>query len=85
MESRGTHYHKVAANMSDTIIKNKKEKTCILIDVSALVDRNIMPTKAEKKLKYEYSNRVNVEREMYDYTSNNWSHHNSNTRFKEKF
>jgi len=26
-----------------------------------------------------------VERGMYDYTGNNWSHHNSNKRFKENF
>ena len=28
---------------------------------------------------------ANVEHEMYDYTSSNWSHWNSNKRFKEKF
>jgi hypothetical protein len=26
---------------------------------------------------------MNVEHEMYDYTGNNWSHQNSNKRFKE--
>ena len=29
--------------------------------------------------------KTNVEPEMYDYTSNNWSHWNSNEKFKEKF
>jgi uncharacterized membrane protein YcgQ (UPF0703/DUF1980 family) len=28
---------------------------------------------------------TNVEPEMYDYTSNNWSHWNSNEKLKEKF
>jgi len=32
-----------------------------------------------------YSDTTNVEPEMLDYTSNNWSHRNSNKRFKEKF
>ena len=31
------------------------------------------------------TNRTNVEPEMYDYTSNNWSHWNSNEKLKEKF
>jgi len=30
-------------------------------------------------------NTSNVEPEMYDYTSNNWSHWNSNEKLKEKF
>jgi hypothetical protein len=35
----------------------------------------------------EFRNRdtTNVEPEMYDYTSNNWSHWNSNEKLKEKF
>jgi len=32
----------VAANRPDTIIKNKKEKTCTLINVAILADRNIV-------------------------------------------
>jgi hypothetical protein len=30
-------------------------------------------------------NTTNVEPEMYDYTSNNWSHWNDNEKLKEKF
>jgi hypothetical protein len=37
----------VTANRSDIIIKNKKEKTCTVID------RNVVQKEAEKKLKYE--------------------------------
>jgi hypothetical protein len=34
------------------IIKNKKEKTCTLIDVAIPADRNVVQNEAEKKLKY---------------------------------
>jgi hypothetical protein len=39
----------VTANRQDIIIKNKKEKTFTLIDVSIPADRNVV----EKKLKYK--------------------------------
>jgi hypothetical protein len=32
-----------------------------------------------------YRDALNVEHEMYDFTSNKWSHWNNNKRFKEKF
>jgi len=32
-------------------MKNKKEKTCTLIDVAILADRNVVHKEAEKKLK----------------------------------
>ena len=41
----------VTANRSDIIIKNKKEKTCTLIDVAIPADRNVVQKEAEKKLK----------------------------------
>jgi hypothetical protein len=43
----------VTANRPDVIIKNKKGKTCTLIDVAIPADRNVVQKKAEKKLKYE--------------------------------
>jgi len=43
----------VIANRPDVIIKNKKEKTCTLIDVAILADRNVVQKEAEKKLKYK--------------------------------
>jgi hypothetical protein len=69
------------ANRPDTIIKNTKEKTCTLIYVSIPVDR-----KEAEKLKYKSLGieTTNVEPEMYDYTSYNWSHWNSNEKLKEK-
>ena len=33
----------------------------------------------------KYRDTTNEEPEMYDYTSNNWSHWNSNEKLKEKF
>jgi len=43
----------VTANRPDIIIKNKKEKTCTLIDVATPADRNAVQKEAEKKLKYK--------------------------------
>jgi hypothetical protein len=43
----------VTANRPDIIFKNKKEKTCTLIDVAIPADRNVVQKKAEKKLKYK--------------------------------
>ena len=40
----------VTANRPDMIIKNEKEKTCILIDVAIPADRNVTQKEAEKKL-----------------------------------
>jgi len=40
----------------------------------------------EVKMEYfRYRDTTNVEPEMYDYTSNNWSHWNSKEKLKEKF
>jgi hypothetical protein len=41
------------ANGPDIIIKKKKEKTCIRIDVVVPGDGNVIQKKAEKKLKYK--------------------------------
>ena len=43
----------VTANRPDIIIKNKKEKTCTVIDVAIPADRNVVQKEAEKKLKYK--------------------------------
>ena len=41
----------VTANRPHIIIKNKKEKTCTLIDVAIPEDRNVVQKEAEKELK----------------------------------
>ena len=43
----------VTANRPDIMIKYKKEKTCTLLDVAILADRNVVQKEAEKKLKYK--------------------------------
>jgi hypothetical protein len=43
----------VLANRSDIIIKNKKDKICLLIDVAIPSDRNVIQKECEKRLKYK--------------------------------
>jgi len=38
----------VTANRPDIIIKNKKEKTCTLIDVAISADRNVVKRKRKR-------------------------------------
>jgi len=42
----------VTANRPVRIIKKRKDKTCILIDVAIPADRNVVQNEKEKKLKY---------------------------------
>jgi hypothetical protein len=39
--------------MPDIIIKNMKDKICLLIDVAIPSDRNVIQKESEKKLKYK--------------------------------
>ena len=74
--------------MPDIIIKNKKEKTCTLIDLAIPADRNVVQKGSGKEVKIQefvYRDATNVEPEMYDCTGNNWSHWNGNGKVKEKF
>jgi hypothetical protein len=49
--NEGVHTDReVTANMPDIIIKNKKEKTSILIDVAIPANRNATQKEAEKTL-----------------------------------
>jgi hypothetical protein len=41
--------------------------------------------KEVKIQEFMYRDTTSVEPEMYDYTSNNWSHWNSNEKFQKKF
>jgi len=43
----------ITANMLDMIIKNKKEKTHLPVNVAILADRNAVQKEAEKKQKYK--------------------------------
>jgi hypothetical protein len=42
------------ANRPDIIVKNKKDRICLLIDVAIPSDRNVIQKVAEKKLKYKH-------------------------------
>jgi hypothetical protein len=53
MESRVTHEKRVMVNRSDAIMKNRKEKTCTLVDVAIPAEWYIMQMKIEKKIKYK--------------------------------
>ena len=78
----------VTANRSDTIIKHNKEKTCTLIDVANTRRRKCCAKGSGKEVKIQefvYRDTADVEPEMYDCAGNNWSHWNSNEKFKEKF
>jgi hypothetical protein len=46
------------ANRPDIIIKNKVDKTCLLIDVAIPSDKNVIQKEAEKKLKYKNLSRL---------------------------
>ena len=46
-------HNNINNNMPDIIIKNKKKKAYILIDVTIPADRNVMQKEVEKKLKYK--------------------------------
>jgi hypothetical protein len=43
----------VLANRPDIIIKNKKDKVCLLMDVAIPSDRNVIQKESEKKIKYK--------------------------------
>jgi hypothetical protein len=43
----------VLENRPDIIIKNNKDKICLLIDVAIPSDRNVIQKESEKKLKYK--------------------------------
>jgi len=54
LRNQAVHTDKeVTANRPDIITKNKKEKTCTLIDMAIPADRNAVQKEAEKKLKYK--------------------------------
>jgi hypothetical protein len=48
MESRIQTDIEVLANRPDIIVKNKKDKTCLLIDVTIPSDKNVTQKEAEK-------------------------------------
>jgi hypothetical protein len=51
----------VLANRPDIIIKNKKDKICLLIDVAKPSGRNVIQKESKKKLKYK-NLRIEIQR-----------------------
>jgi hypothetical protein len=73
----------VTANRSDIIIKNQKRENMHTDRCGHTCRQKCCAKGSGKEVKIQ--NTTKVEPEMYDYTSNNWSHWNSNEKFKEKF
>jgi len=73
----------VTVNRPDIIIKNKKEKTCTLIEVVMPADRSVVQKEAEKKLKYKCFC-IELQR-IWNLKCTNWRHWNSNEKLEEKF
>jgi len=76
------------ANRPDIIIKNKKEKKIHPDRCGNNRRQKCRAKRSGKEVKIQgfmYRDTTNVEPEMYFYTSNNWSHWNSNEKLKEKF
>jgi len=60
----------------------------IIIIIIIIIIMKCCAKGSEKEVEIQefvYRDTTNVEPQMYDYTSNNWSHWNSNEKLKEKF
>jgi hypothetical protein len=54
LHNQGVHTDgEVTANRSNIIIKNKKEKTCMLIDVAIPADRNVIQKGSREETKIQ--------------------------------
>jgi len=87
VESSGTH-REVTANRPDIIIKNKKRENMHADRCGNTCRQKCCAKRSGKEVKiqdFRYRDTRNVKPEMYGYTSNNWSHWNSNGKLKEKF
>ena len=70
----------------DIIIKNKKRKYAYRCGNTRRQKCCGKGSGKEVKIQqFMYRDKRNVEPEIYDYISNNWSHWNSNEKLKEKF
>jgi len=79
---------KVRANRPDVIIKNKKRENMHTDRYGNTGRQKCCAKGSGKEVKIQefmYRDKTNVEPEMYDCTSNNWRHWNSNEKIKEKF
>jgi len=77
----------VTANRPDIIIKNKRRENMHTDGCGNSRRQKCCAKGSGKEVKIQefmYRDTTDVEPEMYDYTSNNWSHCNSNEKLKEK-
>jgi hypothetical protein len=65
-------------NKPHIIVKSKKGRTCLLIDVAIPLDRNVIQNEAKKNLKYKNLcvEIQRVEHEKLCHTNNHWGHGN---------
>ena len=76
----------VTANRPDIIIKKQKRGNMHTDRCGSTCRQKCCAKGRGKEVKIQefmYRDKTNVEPEMYDYTSNNWSHWNSNEKLKE--
>ena len=58
------------ANGPGIVVKDRKDKTCVLMGVAAPTDRNVTAKGSREETKVQefmYRDTANVEHEMYDY------------------
>ena len=87
-ERESEREREVVSNKHDTIIKNKKRENMLTVSCgnkSGQKREGEGSTKETQIQEFMYRGTTNVGHEMFDYTSNNWRHQNSNERFKEKY
>jgi hypothetical protein len=88
VDSSSTPHTEVTANRTDIILKNKKRENMHTDRCGNTGRQKCCAKRSGKEIKIQvfmYRDTTNVEPEMYDYTSNNWSHWNSNEKLREKF
>jgi hypothetical protein len=73
VELSSTHRQKSTANRPYTVLKNTKEKTCILMDGSTRRQKSHKRKQKKAIEEFMYTGAINVEQKIYDNTSNNWS------------
>jgi hypothetical protein len=88
--NQGVHTDReVTVNRSDIVIKNKRDRTRILIDGAINTSGHNCHAKGSRKgtkiQEFMYRDTTNVEHDVHGCTGNNWRDGNSNSWFEGKF
>jgi len=75
----------VQAILVQTLLANSGQPILEVLKYNNNNNNNNNNVKEVKIQEFMYRDTTNVEPEMYDCTSNNWIHWNSNKKLKEKF